>query len=68
MRPASILMVVVLPAPFGPSSPKTSPSAMVSVSPSTAVRLPNYLERFSISITFAPSFSCYREAINVISQ
>jgi hypothetical protein len=40
---------------------------MVSVSPSTAVRFPNFLERFWISITFAPSFSCYRGAINVIS-
>jgi hypothetical protein len=56
MSPASILMVVVLPAPFGPSSPKTSPSAIVSVSPSTAVKSPNFRERCWISITSASSF------------
>ena len=29
-------MVVVLPAPFGPSRPKTSPDATVKLTPSTA--------------------------------
>ena len=37
----SILMTVVLPAPFGPSKPKTSPWATVRFKPSTAFKLPN---------------------------
>ncbi len=41
IRPDSIRTVVVLPAPFGPSSPNTSPSAIVRVSRSTAVVPPN---------------------------
>jgi hypothetical protein len=32
----SILIVVVLPAPFGPSSPKSSPSAISKLTPRTA--------------------------------
>ena len=39
-RPISILMVVVLPAPFGPRNPKKQPRGTVSVSPSTAALLP----------------------------
>ena len=35
--PVSILIVVDLPAPFGPRKPTASPAAMVSVTPSTAV-------------------------------
>jgi hypothetical protein len=66
MSPASILIVVVLPAPFGPSRPKTSPSAIVRVSPSTAVTSPNLRMRFLVSITSA-SLS-RQEAINVISE
>jgi hypothetical protein len=34
------LMSVVLPAPFGPSSPKNSPSAMASETPASARSLP----------------------------
>ena len=32
----SILIVVVLPAPFGPRSPKSSPSSMAKLTPRTA--------------------------------
>ncbi len=32
----SILIVVVLPAPFGPSRPKSSPSAISKLTPRTA--------------------------------
>src|SRR5688572_17351296 len=35
-RVQSILMVVVLPAPFGPSSPKISPARISKLTPSTA--------------------------------
>src|SRR5512133_2523445 len=36
MSPISILMVVVFPAPLGPTKPKISPCSTVRVSPSTA--------------------------------
>jgi hypothetical protein len=39
--PASIRSVVVLPAPFGPRNPVTSPGAAVKLSPSTTVTWPN---------------------------
>ena len=51
IRQQSILTVVVFPAPFGPRKPKTSPSSTCRVRFSTAVRLPNFLVRFSVSIT-----------------
>jgi hypothetical protein len=38
--PAMIEIVVVLPAPFGPSSPYVSPGLIWNPTPSTAVRLP----------------------------
>src|SRR5918993_1749272 len=41
--PRSIRMVVVLPAPWGPSRPKTSPCWMVRSSESTAVKPPYFL-------------------------
>src|SRR5260370_249782 len=40
MRPTSIRMVVVFPAPFGPRKPKTSPGLSENETPSTMVRLP----------------------------
>jgi hypothetical protein len=46
----SILMVVVLPAPFGPSRPNTSPGLTSSVSASTAVTDPNSRRRSRVSI------------------
>ena len=36
MRPVSILIVVVLPAPFGPRKPKISPRFTVKLTPRTA--------------------------------
>jgi hypothetical protein len=38
--PAIMRIVVVLPAPFGPSSPNSSPRGTSSEMPSTAVNLP----------------------------
>src|SRR5712692_7378306 len=40
IRPTSMRMVVVFPAPFGPRNPKTSPGLRVNETPSTMVRLP----------------------------
>ena len=39
-RPVSILMVVDLPAPFGPRKPKNCPGATLKVTSSTAVSSP----------------------------
>src|ERR1700684_1279112 len=39
-RPSSIRIVVVLPAPFGPTKPQTDPEGMASARPSTTVRSP----------------------------
>ncbi len=50
VRQQSILTVVVLPAPFGPRKPKTSPSLTFKVRLSTAVRTPNFFVRLSVSI------------------
>ncbi len=47
---ARILMVVDLPAPFGPRNPKISRPPTLKVTPSTAVRSPNFLERLSTSM------------------
>ena len=41
ISPPSIRSVVVFPAPFGPSSPNTSPPWTVNVTLSTATRSPN---------------------------
>src|SRR5439155_9253822 len=46
IRPSSICMVVVLPAPFGPSMPRISPCRMANETPSTAVKSPKRLVRF----------------------
>src|SRR5690606_9029992 len=57
IRPISIFMVVVLPAPLGPRKPNTSPGSTAKLMPSTAtVRLrrnprTNSLRRFSTSST-----------------
>ena len=45
MKPASMRIVVDLPAPFGPRNPSTSPRATLKVTLSTAVKLPNRLVR-----------------------
>ena len=41
MIPRQIRIVVVLPAPFAPRKPKTSPGRTSNVSPSRAVVAPN---------------------------
>jgi hypothetical protein len=40
MMPARLVSVVVLPAPFGPTSPRISPGATLNDRRSTAVRSP----------------------------
>ena len=40
VKPTTIANVVVLPAPFGPSSPTTSPDAISRLTPRTTVRPP----------------------------
>src|SRR4029077_6036578 len=49
MSPVIIDTVVVLPAPFGPSSPTSSPRATVNDTSSTASKSPNDLRSFRIS-------------------
>ena len=51
MKPASMRMVVDLPAPFGPRKPSTSPRATLNDTLSTAVKPPKRLVRPSISIS-----------------
>ena len=43
INPSNIRMVVVFPAPFGPSQPKTSPGWMWKLTRSTAVKSPKRL-------------------------
>src|SRR4051794_13444085 len=45
MRPTSMRMVVVLPAPLGPRKPKTSPGRRSNETESTMVRFPMILVR-----------------------
>src|SRR5947208_2864227 len=45
IRPTSMRMVVVLPAPLGPRNPKTSPALRSKEAPSTIVRSPMTLVR-----------------------
>src|ERR1043166_1527290 len=49
-RPSKILTVVVLPAPFGPRKPNTSPGCTVSERSCTATRRPYSLRSPTISI------------------
>src|SRR5436190_62647 len=53
VRPVSNLIIVVLPAPFGPSRPKTVPEATFRVTWSTAVSLPYTFVRFSVTIALS---------------
>ena len=50
LRVVIIRMVVVLPEPLGPSRPSTEPVGTEKEMPSTAVKSPNLLTRFSASI------------------
>src|SRR6185369_11101014 len=57
MRPTSMRMVVVFPAPFGPRKPKTSPSPIWKETSSTIVRSPMIFVRWSASRV---TINCYR--------
>src|SRR4051794_10905399 len=54
--PQSMRMVVDLPAPFGPRTPKISPRSTVSETSRTATRRPKVRDRFSV-FTMAPRSS-----------
>src|SRR5271155_48268 len=51
MKPASMRMVVDLPAPLGPRKPSTSPRATLKDTLSTAVKLPKRLVRPLMTIS-----------------
>src|SRR5438445_13686603 len=53
VRPVSNLIIVVLPAPFGPRRPKTVPDATFRVTWSTAVSFPYTFVRFSVTIAIS---------------
>ena len=48
-------IVVVLPAPFGPTNPQTEPAGMVSARSSTTVREPNRFVSPSVETASMPS-------------
>src|SRR5581483_6599890 len=52
-NPSKVRSVVVLPAPFGPRNPHTSPGSTVNVRSSTAFTAPNRLVRWRTSIARA---------------
>src|SRR3989338_9128264 len=56
--PIIIFMSVLLPAPFGPRNPKTSPSSSSRNTPSRTTRPPNDFEMPSTSTTFFRSVIC----------
>ena len=49
--PISIFIAVVFPAPFAPKNPNISPFLTSKVMEFTAVKSPNFLVRFSTSMT-----------------
>src|SRR5581483_8902846 len=58
IRPTSMRMVVVFPAPFGPRNPKTSPGRRENETESTMVRRPMIFVRF-----VATSAGCMRRIL-----
>src|SRR3977135_2550977 len=54
-RPRSSLTDVVLPAPFGPRNPKTSPRGTVIVSPASATVRPNRFDRLTVWMAGDPA-------------
>src|SRR5690242_3716091 len=68
-RPSSMSMVVVLPAPFGPSRATTSPGRIRRLIPSTAVTGPNRLTTWSSS-TAGPAARVVRSeaAVSVMTR
>src|SRR5437867_1830457 len=63
--PHNIRMTVDLPEPLGPRKPKMLPLATENVTPSTAVKCPNRLVRFSQWITAMPTV---RSALHVLRR
>src|SRR6266567_6734369 len=53
-KPSRISIVVVLPAPFGPSSAITSPRCAVKLTPSSTSTLPYRMRRSPTSIAMSP--------------
>ena len=63
-KPHSIRIAVVFPAPLAPKKPNISPLSTSNETLSTAVKLPNFLVRFSTVITFITlSVGEFHEAI-----
>src|SRR4029077_4388249 len=56
-RPTRILMVVVLPAPFGPMNPRICPRPTDSVSRSSARNDPYFLVNSRVSTTVSPTLT-----------
>src|SRR5450759_3939014 len=54
-RPSRSLTEVVLPAPFGPRNPKTSPRGTVIDRPASAVVCPKRFERFTVWMAGEPA-------------
>ncbi|MPN18844.1 hypothetical protein SDC9_166209 [bioreactor metagenome] len=53
IKPMIIRITVVLPEPFGPKKPKTSPFFTLKLTLFTAKNLSNFFVRFIISIAFS---------------
>src|SRR5688572_13032174 len=58
--PVSILMVVVLPAPFGPRKPKISPVLTSKLTAFTAVNSPNVFVRPSTSMDLLDGINAHQ--------
>ena len=58
--PVSILIIVVLPDPFGPSRPKSAPFSTERVTWSTACTSPYAFDKSCVSITRVISYSGFR--------
>src|SRR5262245_49093737 len=56
-RPTRILMVVVLPAPFGPMNPRICPRPTDIVSRSSARNVPYFLVKSRVSTTASPTLT-----------
>src|ERR1051326_5804009 len=72
-RVVSILMVVLLPAPFGPSKPNTSPRSTSKLTPLTAVCSPKCLVRpctsmIAVMISYSLYCSCIRTFQHALDQ
>ena len=62
LRPHSILIAVVFPAPLAPKKPKISPLKTLKEMWFTAVKFPKVLVRFSVSITISFISSVFKQA------